>query len=179
MKLCVIQNWRFHTHGWSTCIHLGSERFKIDEPYFLATSKDMKFETFLSLPFQFLLLLFQHFCLSGSVYKGDMAQLSWSLFFVFFFWWSVSMVSGTDSSSMSTCLFFLLPFYKSGSLKTYMYTCIKYMYIKIMLLKYLHTKPKDWLSSQNYWNYLPQEHLDLRNLYSNTFLLKPNNLWSE
>lgn len=74
MKLCVIQNWRFHTHGWS--IHLGSERFKIDEYYFLATSREMKFETFLSLPFQFLLLPFQHFHLGGPVYKGDMGQLS-------------------------------------------------------------------------------------------------------
>lgn len=76
MKLCVIQSWRFHTCGWSTCIHLGSERFKIDEPYFLATSKEMKFETFLSPPFEFLLQLFQHFYLGGLVYKGDMAQLS-------------------------------------------------------------------------------------------------------
>lgn len=50
------------------------------------------------------------------------------------------------------------------------------MYIKIMLFKYLHLKPRDWLASQNYWNYLPQEHLDLKNLYSNTFLLKLNNL---
>lgn len=33
------------THGWSTCIYLGSERFIADEPYFLATSKEMKFET--------------------------------------------------------------------------------------------------------------------------------------
>lgn len=54
--------------------------------------------------------------------------------------------------------------------------CIKYIYIKLMLFKYLHIKPRDWLSSQNYWNYLPQEHLDLKNLYSNTFLLKLNNL---
>lgn len=43
-----------------------------------------------------------------------------------------------------------------------MYMCIKYMYIKIMLFKYLHIKPRDWLPSQNYWNYLPQEHLDLK-----------------
>lgn len=45
-----------------------------------------------------------------------------------------------------------------------------------MLFKYLHIKPRDWLPSQNYWNYLPQEHLDLKNLYSNSFLLKLNNL---
>lgn len=84
MKLCVIQNWRFHTYGWSTYIHLGSERFKIHEPYFLATFKDMKFETCLSLPFEFLLLIFQHFRLSGPVYKGDMAQLSSSLCCILF-----------------------------------------------------------------------------------------------
>lgn len=31
------------------CIHLGSERFKIDEPYVLATSKEIKFKTLISL----------------------------------------------------------------------------------------------------------------------------------
>lgn len=53
------------------------------------------------------------------------------------------------------------------------------MYIEIMLFKYLHIKPRDWTPSQNYWNYLPQEHLDLNNLDSNTFLLKLNNLRKE
>lgn len=178
MKLCVIQNWRFHTYGWSTYIHLGSERFKIHEPYFLATFKDMKFETCLSLPFEFLLLIFQHFRLMDQYTKVIWLNYL-QVFVVFCFWWAVSMVSGRDNSCMSTCLFFLLQFCKSGILKTYMHMCIKYMYIKIMLFKYLHTKPKDWLPSQNYWSYLPQEHLDLRNLYSNTFLLKLNNLWSE
>lgn len=82
-------------------------------------------------------------------------------------------------SCTSTWHIFPLQFCKSGSLKTYMYMCIKYMYIKLMLFKYLHIKPRDWLPSQNYWNYLPQEHLDLKNLYSNTFLLELNNLWNE
>lgn len=95
----------------------------------------------LSLPFAFLLLLFQHFCLSGPVHKGDMAQLS-SVFVIFRFWWSVSIISDRDISCMSTCLFFLLQFCKSGSLKTYMYMCIKYMYIRIILFKYLHTKQR-------------------------------------
>lgn len=108
----------------------------------------------------------------------DMAQLFWSHCILFL------MVSYHGSgewadSCTSTGMFFPLQFCKSGSLKTYMYMCIKYMYIKIMLFKYLHIKPRDWLASQNYWNYLPQEHLDLRNLYSNTFLLKLNNLWKE
>lgn len=85
--------------------------------------------------------------------------------------------SGWGASSCTWGIFFQLHFCKSGSLKTYMYMCIKCMYIKIMLFKYLHIKPRDWLPSQNYWNYLPQEHLDLKNLYSNTFLQKLNNLW--
>jgi len=49
-----------------------------------------------------------------------------------------------------------------------MYMYIKYMYIKIMLFKYLHIKPTDWLPSQNYWNYLPQEHLDLKKISTAT-----------
>lgn len=129
------------------------------------------------------LLNFYSWSFSTSVWVDQYTKVIWlnylQVFVVFCFWWAVSMVSGRDNSCMSTCLFFLLQFCKSGILKTYMHMCIKYMYIKIMLFKYLHTKPKDWLPSQNYWNYLPQEHLDLRNLYSNTFLLKLNNLWSE
>lgn len=66
----------------------------------------------------------------------------------------------------------VLQVWKSKDIYVYVYKC---MYIKTMLFKYLHIKPRDWLPSQNYWNYLPQEHLDLKNLYSNTFQ-KLNNL---
>lgn len=117
---------------------------------------------------------------STSIWVDQYTKVIWvnylEVVFVFCFWWSVCMVSGRDNSCMSACLFFMLQFCKSGSLKTYMYMCIKYTYIKIMLFKYLHIKPKDWLSSQNYWNYLPQEHLDLRNLYSNTFFTETKQL---
>lgn len=108
-----------------------------------------------------------------------MAQLFWSYCCILFLTVSYRGSGRWANSCTSTGIFFLLQFCKSGSLKTYMYMCIKYMYIKIMLFKYLHIKLRDWLLSQNYWNYLPQEHLDLKNLYNNTFLLKLNNLWNE
>lgn len=85
-----------------------------------------------------------------------------------------------QSSELITILWHIfsvpvLQVWKSKDIYVYVYKC---MYIKTMLFKYLHIKPRDWLPSQNYWNYLPQEHLDLKNLYSNTFQ-KLNNLWKE